>query len=347
MFVVHIPDAAGLHFVCSVSTFIVSCVKSFGLIKQEIASSNMKFKSLLKLSLPHLSMKEQSPGSQQFKKHYKLDQVIGKGGFGTVYSATRKSDGMKVAIKEITKDNLINVDEGVPLEVILLQHVADVAGVVHLLDYFDLGDTFVIVMEKFNGTDLFDFISKQGVLSEKMAKDIFGQVVETVFKCMEEGVLHGDIKDENIMINEETGCAKLIDFGSGGWYHSGHYTEYEGTREYAPPEWVIRRKYQAESLTVWSLGVFLYNMLCGDIPFHSDQEIVGCHLEWPFEISLSYESKELVRRCLCTDQEERIRILQIKNHPWLKVETKPKALTFRRIKRSSNLSSLSSSLESY
>jgi len=304
----------------------------------------MKLKKLLKLSLPHL--KEQSLGSQQFKKHYKLDQVIGKGGFGTVYSATRKSDGMKVAIKEIAKDNLINVDEGVPLEVILLQHVADVEGVVHLLDYFDLGETFVIVMEKFNGTDLFDFISKQGVLTEKMAKDIFGQVVETVYKCMEEGVLHGDIKDENIMINQETGSVKLIDFGSGGWYHSGHYTEYEGTREYAPPEWVIRRKYQAESLTVWSLGVLLYDMLCGDIPFQTDQEILVGHLDWPQELSLSCEVKELVRSCLCKDYGERIRIQEVRDHSWIKGTSKPTTLTFRRIKRSSNLSSLSSSLES-
>merc|ERR1711915_75837 len=319
---------------------------SFGLIKLEIVLSKMKLKKFLKPSPPHLSMKEQSPGSQQFKKLYKLDRVIGKGGFGTVYSATRKSDGMKVAIKEITKDNLISVDEGVPLEVILLQHVADVEGVVHLLDYFDIGETFVIVMEKFNGTDLFEFISKQGVLSEKMAKDIFGQVVETVYKCMEEGVLHGDIKDENIMIDQETGSVKLIDFGSGGWYHTGYYREYEGTREYAPPEWVIRRKYQAEGLTVWSLGVLLYDMLCGDIPFQTDQEILVGHLDWPEELSLSCEVKELVRSCLCKDQGERIRIHEVRDHSWIKGTSQPTTLTFRRIKRSSNLSSLSSSLES-
>ena len=305
----------------------------------------MKLKKILKLSFPPLIVKNRSPGSQQFSRLYKLEQVMGRGGFGTVHSASRRSDGMKVAVKEVTKDSVIAMEDDVPLEVVLLQQVADVPGVVRFLEYFDIGDSFMIVMEMFNGQDLFDFISKQEKLSEKTARDIFGQVVEAVFMCKERGVLHGDIKDENIMIDMDTGMVKLIDFGSGAWLHPGDYTEYEGTREYAPPEWVTARSYRAEGLMVWSLGILLYDMLCGDIPYETDEQIMSGSPVWDDQLDLSETVKSLVEICLCTDQRERMSLQQVREHHWLTEDTKTVSV-MRRNKRSFNLVSLSSSVES-
>ena len=120
----------------------------------------MKLKDIFKFSLSQLSVRNKCCGSAQFRRLYKIEHVLGRGGFGTVHSATRKCDGMKVAVKEVTKDSVIALEDNVPLEVVLLKQVEDVPRVVHLLDYFETRDSFLIVMERFNGQDLFDFISK-------------------------------------------------------------------------------------------------------------------------------------------------------------------------------------------
>ena len=74
------------------------------------------------------------------------------------------------------------------------------------------------------------------------------QVVEAVLRCRDLHVLHGDVKDENVLMDLDTGTARLIDFGSGSWApaSSALYTEYEGTRVYAPPEWLLHRQYSGE-----------------------------------------------------------------------------------------------------
>ncbi|MFN9939358.1 MAG: protein kinase domain-containing protein, partial [bacterium] len=148
---------------------------------------------------------------------------MGKGGFGTVHAAVRKSDGLMVAVKEVPKERVLaySGDGQLPLEVALMQQVADVPGVVKLLDHFDMGSSFYVVMERFNSKDMFDFISEQGPLSEDLAKNLFSQVVDMVMQCHAKGVLHRDIKDENLLIDLTTHQVKLIDFGSGTYLHDG------------------------------------------------------------------------------------------------------------------------------
>jgi len=297
----------------------------------------MKLKQILKNSLSVW----RSPGLREFTRLYRVGKVLGRGGFGIVHSAIRNNDGAEVAVKEISKDVVVVMEENIPLEIVLLQQVADVPGVVRLLDYFDTGNSFMIVMERFNGQDLFDFISRHGTLSENTARDIFGQVVEAVVMCKERGVLHGDIKDENILIDEKTGAVKVIDFGSGCSWVSGWYEEYEGTREYAPPEWVRARRYKAEGLTVWSLGILLYDMLYGDIPYVTDEEILRGDLVMNEQLGSSVRS--LMERCLCSDERERMSLQEVKDHPWLAGDT---GYSIRRNKRSFNLLLLSSSPDS-
>jgi len=280
----------------------------------------MKFKlrNLFSLSSKHTTTGEKKSELRQFNKEFKLGGVLGVGGFGTVHSAVRTSDGLKVAVKEIMKDNVIAVGKNnLPLEVLLLQQVSDLPGVIRLLDYFETKDSFYIVMEIFNGCDLFDFISEQGPLKEKVARDLFGQVVDTLITCHERGVLHGDIKDENILMDLNTGKVKLIDFGSGSWVQPGMITEYQGTRVYAPPEWISQKIFSAEGLTVWSLGILLYDMICGDIPYETDDQILSRSLVWYDQLGLSQEVKNLVVSCLNHDVASRVTLQEIKDHPWM------------------------------
>jgi len=205
--------------------------------------------------------------------------------------------------------------DNVPLEVALLKQVDDVAGVVHIIECIDMGDSFAIVLEN-DGVykDLFDIILEKGKMSEDFARDVFQQVVRTIVMCHKRGVLHRDIKDENIVIDINTLEAKLIDFGSGCSVQENDYNEFEGTPIYAPPEWVKEKMYKAESITVWQLGILLFDMVSGNLPFMEERDILEGKLEWVVELSV--EIRDLIERCLCQDPRERITMVDILKHPW-------------------------------
>merc|ERR1712227_80080 len=134
-------------------------------------------------------------GTREFYKLYKLEETLGKGGFGTVFSAIRKKDKIQVAVKEVYKAKIIKktADGKTPLEVALMEQVKNVDGVIRVLDFFEMPESFLIVMEKFHCEDLFDYISERGALTEDKARALFKQLLETILMCHNNGVLHRDI----------------------------------------------------------------------------------------------------------------------------------------------------------
>ena len=178
-------------------------------------------------------------------------------------------------------------------------------------------------MERFGDCDLFDFISESTPLNESIAKNIFHQVVETVYRCQVGGVFHGDIYDENILLDKNTMKVKLIDFGSGNWFKPSRlYCKYKGVSVHAPPEWISTQRFYAESLTVWSLGILLYDLLFGYVPFEKDEEIIqGANgLFWYSILNISSLAKSLVEGCLHPDQAQRFTLKQVQEHPWFGCE---------------------------
>merc|ERR1711915_143972 len=294
-------------------------------------SFNMKIKNLFsfsshKSSKPCEGNENTSPVRmvrRDLQSEYRLKEMLGKGGFGRVFSAVRISDGLEVAIKEVIKDDRYQNDNknetDIPTEVALMQQVENIEGVIKILDYIDDTDCYYIAMEKINSKDLFDFITDQGPLPENFARKMFSDIVQTVIQCRDSGVLHRDIKDENILVDMKTYDIRLIDFGS-GCQHNYHedpdkiFKEFRGTRVYSPPEWILDGEYQADKLTVWSLGILLYDMLCGDIPYTTDQEICSGNLLWPSQHSLSPSARDLIARCLTVDHRKRISLDSLLSH---------------------------------
>ena len=258
--------------------------------------------------------------SGTLEDNYGVGKILGKGGFGIVYAGVRKADKIKVAIKHIAKAKVTAMEmvNGllVPLECALMQAVQSVEGTVKLLDYFERPDSFIIVMERPDSCkDMFDYITEKGTIEESVAKGFFKQIVETVLACHSEGVIHRDIKDENILVDIKTGKLKLIDFGSGAFIKDAENTDFEGTRIYSPPEWIRCSRYLGNQATVWSLGILLYDMVCGDIPFETDEEI--CSAELIFRNNVSESCQNLIRSCLRIRPRDRIEIGQVLSHPWI------------------------------
>ncbi|XP_066539421.1 serine/threonine-protein kinase pim-1-like [Hoplias malabaricus] len=258
------------------------------------------------------------------KRLYGKGPLLGKGGFGSVYAGIRRADGMPVAIKYVSKHQgqkrleLPGVGS-VPLEValmILVNEGPECSNVLQLLDWFDQRFRYIMVLERPEPCqDLRAFCrSHGGSVCEGFARAVMKQLLNALHHCQLCGVLHRDVKPANILVNTESLNIKLFDFGCGDLLQKSAYKHFAGTLDYAPPEWFQHRRYQAEPTTVWSVGVMLFKMVCGFMPFTNDQNIVKAQVCFPE--GLSTDCCQLIQWCLSAEPADRPTLDQIQLHPW-------------------------------
>lgn len=258
---------------------------------------------------------------------YSLRAVLSDSDNGTVFSGRRRIDNAAVAIKRIMKSKVkrwhMIKEKSVPMEIALLRKVNETrhAGVVTLLEWFECSDCFLLVMARPTPVlDLFDYVSEKKRLDEGTSKMIFIQVVEAMYHCHLRSVLHRDIKLENILVKTDSLISTIIDFGCGTHLHSNLYKDFAGTPQYYPPEYYICKQYHGLPAAVWSVGVMLYAMLCGRLPFASAHEIVHLEPSWhgSFCRKISPAAKELVEHMLKKQPRRRLQMADVLKHRWLK-----------------------------
>ena len=177
-------------------------------------------------------------------------------------------------------------------------------------------NVYALVTELIRGIDLFDYIRDRKRLQEAEARQIFTQVLTIVRECHIRHIVHRDIKDENIILEGVTRRVRLIDFGASLFFNeNSHFHDFEGTLDYATPEWIVHRTYDAVPSTVWQLGTLLFTMLNGYPPFDHKEEIFQRPVQW-FHLG-SDGARELVSRCLNIDPAIRPSIAQLAADAWV------------------------------
>jgi serine/threonine protein kinase len=199
---------------------------------------------------------------------YKFVKLIGKGAFGKVTLGIHKLTGKYVAIKAIDK-NYMKDDfskKKVFQEVFILKKIRH-SNIIRLLEVFESPKHFLMVMEYAGGGDLLQFVKQRKRLEELDAKYIFKQIVYGLGHCHCRSVLHRDIKLDNILMDLE-GSIKICDFGVSRIINKGQLIQEQcGTPAYLAPEIIADEGYEGFYVDIWSLGVLLYAMLQGTVPF--------------------------------------------------------------------------------
>ncbi|KAF9209813.1 hypothetical protein BGZ49_000534 [Haplosporangium sp. Z 27] len=170
--------------------------------------------------------------------------------------------------------------------------------------------------------DLFECIEHHSKFSESQARMIFKQIVDCVDYLNSKGICHRDIKDENIVIDNDF-KVKLIDFGSAVVIPKPHgklFDRFYGTINYASPEILKGEKYRAESAEIWSLGILLYTILYGEVPFNDPVQAISGPYITP-RVRSSPECQHLLNWMLAKCPERRAKIEDVANHPWLSEAT--------------------------
>ncbi|CAK6439733.1 unnamed protein product [Pipistrellus nathusii] len=223
------------------------------------------------LKSPKPVMKKQAVKRHHHKHNlrhrYEFLETLGKGTYGKVKKA-RESSGRLVAIKSIRKDKIKDEQDLMHIRrEIEIMSSLNHPHIVAIHEVFENSSKIVIVMEYASRGDLYDYISERQRLSEHEARHFFRQIVSAVHYCHQNGVVHRDLKLENILL-DANGNIKIADFGLSNLYHQGKFLQtFCGSPLYASPEIVNGKPYTGPEVDSWSLGVLLYILVHGTMPF--------------------------------------------------------------------------------
>jgi serine/threonine protein kinase len=154
------------------------------------------------------------------------------------------------------------------------------------VDYFEDDDNYYVVMDLFGeGIDLFDYIELNSAMKESEIRSIFYQVVSAVGHLHDNGIVHRDVKDENVILDLKGGV-RLIDFGSAAYVKPGRkFDTFVGTLDYAAPEVLRGQSYTGLPQDIWACGILLFTLIYRENPFYNIEEIMERELRVPFVLS--------------------------------------------------------------
>ncbi|XP_033756694.1 CBL-interacting serine/threonine-protein kinase 20-like [Pecten maximus] len=252
---------------------------------------------------------------------YMIGQTIGEGPRSKVKKAVAKRMNEIVAIKIIKKNRYKqeSMEKFVTRE-ILLNQTLEHPGLLELYSVYSSATCYYLVLEYAPNGDLLTFVNKLGHLSEPDARRIFKQLLDIVSYLHENGVCHRDIKCENILLDQYYNI-KLADFGFARMFPENRKVATRcGSYVYTAPEVLTEPKYDAAKADIWSMGVCLYAMLCGRLPFRDDDLAVmrfAMQERLTYRKHVSRDCRELLMAILSYEPRKRPSISTIVRMKWM------------------------------
>ncbi|XP_064809688.1 MAP/microtubule affinity-regulating kinase 3-like isoform X5 [Oncorhynchus masou masou] len=199
--------------------------------------------------------------------NYRLLKTIGKGNFAKVKLARHILTGREVAIKIIDKTQLNPNSLQKLFREVRIMKILNHPNIVKLFEVIETERTLYLVMEYASGGEVFDYLVAHGRMKEKEARAKFRQIVSAVQYCHQKHIVHRDLKAENLLLDADMNI-KIADFGFSNEFTMGNKLDtFCGSPPYAAPELFQGKKYDGPEVDVWSLGVILYTLVSGSLPF--------------------------------------------------------------------------------
>ncbi|XP_035236953.1 MAP/microtubule affinity-regulating kinase 3a isoform X16 [Anguilla anguilla] len=199
--------------------------------------------------------------------NYRLLRTIGKGNFAKVKLARHILTGREVAIKIIDKTQLNPTSLQKLFREVRIMKILNHPNIVKLFEVIETEKTLYLVMEYASGGEVFDYLVAHGRMKEKEARAKFRQIVSAVQYCHQKHIVHRDLKAENLLLDADMNI-KIADFGFSNEFTMGNKLDtFCGSPPYAAPELFQGKKYDGPEVDVWSLGVILYTLVSGSLPF--------------------------------------------------------------------------------
>ncbi|KAI8644049.1 kinase-like domain-containing protein [Parasitella parasitica] len=247
---------------------------------------------------------------------YTLGETIGRGSYGKVKLGVHQLTCRPVAIKKISKKHA-------PLMAREIHHHKQLhhPNIVALYEILSTETSVFIVSEHCPHGDLFDALAKTTRFPEPHVKKWFLQLTDAMQYCHSLGIIHRDLKLENILLDEHDNV-KICDFGFARQTDKNQLLKtFCGSLAYSAPEVIQRQNYSGPATDIWSLGVILYTLLAGELPFDDDSESElqrkVVKIEYSMPTYFSEDVADLVQKILKANPYERLGISQIRHHPWL------------------------------
>lgn len=280
-------------------------------------------------------------GEREFMKKYQMCEVLGVGSTSICHRCIHKTTSQTYACKIIDKQQIEQRFAGMlsqfHSEIDALRQLSH-PNIIKLYDVFTTNKKIYIVMELMAGGELFDYVVQKGTLTEAEASVIVRMVTSALVYIHECDVIHRDLKPENLLLKYKPNSiydleVKIIDFGLSKTMKQEHLAQtFLGTRGYLAPEMLQRRHY-SRAVDTWALGVIVFVLLCGCLPFDDDSSTIFSDdvIQAKFKLrfprwarNLSPSAKDLLSKLLDVNSSTRYTAEQALRHPWICGTTAPK-----------------------
>nr|XP_044618690.1 serine/threonine-protein kinase MARK1 isoform X3 [Equus asinus] len=255
--------------------------------------------------------------------NYRLQKTIGKGNFAKVKLARHVLTGREVAVKIIDKTQLNPTSLQKLFREVRIMKILNHPNIVKLFEVIETEKTLYLVMEYASGGEVFDYLVAHGRMKEKEARAKFRQIVSAVQYCHQKCIVHRDLKAENLLLDADMNI-KIADFGFSNEFTVGNKLDtFCGSPPYAAPELFQGKKYDGPEVDVWSLGVILYTLVSGSLPFDGQnlkelrERVLRGKYRIPFYMSTDCEN--LLKKLLVLNPIKRGSLEQIMKDRWMNV----------------------------